>query len=1001
MKKFLVAFLVCVMCISLCALCACEEPIDPTTQSLEITNVAELTSKWNVGEADREVEVALSDGLQGKKLEVKAEPQGIISVDGTTLHAEKAGNATVTATVVLDEEHVFSDSVEIEVSYNYSLQITNKADLTKAFRIGEEREVQVTVPEALQSLPVTLTSSQPTAVQVQGNKITAATKGTATVTASVKLDEEHVFSDKFDVTVWGEFGLELTNTNATVGKNNRSIEIEYELVEAGDYTDSDVTITSSDTEVATIEGKTVVTHDKCGTTTITVKCGDVSKQFDVTVEVQAELEIAAFDENAVYFIGEGEGEGCVLPAIVKAINSLEQDVSEEVEITSPDGLKISSNVATADRVGKFTVTYTLHDVEGKEDKTVTIHISFVEELFASTGAHAGNDKAEDPLDEVTPVYGLTGEEDYTQTTTFASNALLFGKLDSTGSKQYYAEATFDVGAMFVGGVETNATLAIGHFTTENEKQTLLVAINASKGTLVTTNITFNVSDSIPKASDISDGTVQGTYAYPFTARHIARKDGDTGAIVSGQDGTNLVTIAVLRDGDYFYTFINGQYLSCVTSQALRDADTVPAIVGKWFNKAQITVTDIVYVKEANKLQEKMVELLGEHKEKMIVPFADSNNSATDSHSESFGDNVKIETNIENKGLAFTYTNGVGDKSNDKNGSAVSPYLYFDGNFTFSWDYKMTNIKELADQSGDTQPYKSILELKDSTIGYEILQLGFANKTSGDSPNKQVGTTYRPELNVMGYGKSDSNYKNWGQPSDNDAGVTGIDKLNLNTNLRFSVTRILLEDKAVYVMTATVLDDSGVPTEKTYTRIITWFGDAPHDGNAYDAVKGDGTPAEKRGYDIAQHRWDYSVIPYWRNSGVSGEFTNISWSLLANDVTAESVAQGENTKDVTVSTSDTTYPETDGQSTTMTKFTLKLDNANRGDIVCKPNTQIEAGEYIVRIFAIGDTKKKPVISETLIYEQRVTLTAADYLKLGNLVLGHGTYEVRLIKVPAAA
>ena len=301
MKKFLVAFLVCVMCISLCALCACEEPIDPTTQSLEITNVAELTSKWNVGEADREVEVALSDGLQGKELKVTAEPQGIISVDGTTLHAEKAGNATVTATVVLDEEHVFSDSVEIEVSYNYSLQITNKADLTKAFRIGEEREVQVTVPEALQSLPVTLTSSQPTAVQVQGNKITAATKGTATVTASVKLDDDHVFSDKFEVTVWGEFGLELTNTNATVGKNTRSIEIEYELVEAGDYTDSDVTITSSDTEVATIEGKTVVTHDKCGTTTITVKCGDVSKQFDVTVEVQAELEIAAFDESAVYF----------------------------------------------------------------------------------------------------------------------------------------------------------------------------------------------------------------------------------------------------------------------------------------------------------------------------------------------------------------------------------------------------------------------------------------------------------------------------------------------------------------------------------------------------------------------------------------------------------------------------------------------------------------------------------------------------------------------------
>ena len=132
-KGLLLIALVLTLCLCIIGVVGCkvDEPVDPDRQSIKITNVAALTAKWNVGEADRTVEVAVSVGLKDKTVTLSAEPEGVVSIDGMKLTAVKNGTVSVTTSVKLDDEHEYTDSVEIKVDYNYTLTVSNKSDLDR------------------------------------------------------------------------------------------------------------------------------------------------------------------------------------------------------------------------------------------------------------------------------------------------------------------------------------------------------------------------------------------------------------------------------------------------------------------------------------------------------------------------------------------------------------------------------------------------------------------------------------------------------------------------------------------------------------------------------------------------------------------------------------------------------------------------------------------------------------------------------------------------------
>lgn len=987
-RSILIIALALVMCVSLLAVTACKEDIDFNAQSLSIANATDLMAKWNVGEADRTVEVTLTDGLKDKTVSVTTEPEGVISVDGMTLHAVKNGTATVTATVTLDDEHSYSDEVEITVTYNYQLQITNKNDLTKAFRIGEaDKTVQISLPEAIKDNPVTITSSKTDVVSIVNGKIHAVAKGEATITASTTLNGS-TFKDSFKVTVWGDFDLVVNNKAALeqpIGKYADPVAVNWALVEAGDYTAKDVTITSSKPDIAKIEdGKLVPVS--IGNTVVTVACGDKTVTINVIIEVLPELKIAAFDESVMYYTGEV---GCTLPAVTMATSS--EDKNVEVEILVSDGATLSGDKTkvTANDIGKYTVTYRFDD-PNKGEKKVEITVSFIDEIIGATGAHAGENKQSSNLDKANFANALVEEDEgYKQIITSATDSTAFAKLNVSASRYYYAEATFEVTNPHFDNTSLDALVAMGHFNATSERSVLLSNLNTRSGDFLTLNFVFNKNKSIFKSDSDKDSTQTCMYAYKlFRSRHITRLDED---VQHDQDSTGngthtaLVTIAVARDGDYFYTFINGQYVMCVTFKEFRNVDTIPAILGVTLAGNEVEISNVKYYDVDNGFQTKLNDVLGANKEKMIVPYAHSDSydktGGTHNYQESFGDNVLINTDVQNRGMAFNYVNGVNGNANDQNNSAVGLNMYLDGNFTFQYDYKRTDVKAINSTS-TTSANSSILELKDWLYGNDILRLGVS------SANNNADTKLRLDLIVNGF-KAQDGWAKDARPATNDAGTT-VNNIDTDATIRFTLTRVLLEDHAVYIMTATVLDDNGNPTDVTYTRIIPW-------GNVPTGIMA------SNNYQVAQDRWDRHIQMYWRNSGYSGEFSNISWSILPDDVNVAALVEAaENAQAIPVNATevDTTYPvEGYDTPTKLYKFTCTADKLTNG-VMFNLGKELQAGEYIVKITALGDSvlSTKDLSELTLLNKTITVAEGAQYLQLSNVIFGNGTYEFQLTRIP---
>ena len=999
-RSLLLIALIAVLCLSIVGVVACKpnEPVDPDKQSIEISNAMALAAKWNVGEADRTVEVKLSDGLKDKAVTLTAEPQGIVTIDGMKLTAAKNGTTVVTARVSLDEEHEYTDSVEIKVTYNYSLTISNKANLTKAFRLGDaDREVTVALSDAIKNNQVDIKSSNTNAVTVVNGKLHAQATGESTITATTSLNGVE-FKDSFKVKVWGAFQFELTNPEdftEPIGKNVTK-EIKYAMEEEGDYTAADVNITSDHPEIVAIEGSSIKTL-AVGTAKITVACGGITREFNVTVEVQPVLTLGEFDENGEYYTRQGNA--FELPTIEAATNSQEQDVKANVQLVyDTTKLTITENeghrYVWTDEIGRYTVTYKFADITGNPDKEVSVHFDVVDKLFSATGAHAGENQTASVLGDARITTVLEGEENNLQEIVKSDrNVLVFGKLaGAEAGDYYYAEATFAVTNPQFADTGKDALVGLGHFSSENERSAFISHLNTRSGDFINVNFEFNKHLSVFKGDADASADQTAMYAYKlFRSRHITRLDEETYRDQDNKsDGTHtaLVKVAIARDGDNFYTFINDQYINCVSMKEFRAVNTVPAIIGRNLSDCAVKISGINYIFSKDSVAAKLVEVLGANKEKMIVPYAHSNSYDDGDYAAAFGDNVSIDTtNIANRGMAYNYINGISGTSNDLIKSSVSPNLYLDGNFTFQYDYKRTDIKEITSgqkTSGGDDPYRTLLEFKDYQYGNDILQLGIG------SGNKNPTNKLHFYLNTKGY-KNEAGWKRYGEPSTNNAG-TKVNDLETDVTTRFTVTRILKQDHAEYIMTATVLDSNNSPTDVTYTRTIMW-GPAASEHT------------QSPNYTKALDRWNKPVQMYWRNSGVSGEFSNIKWELLPDDIGASMVSDGANAITPTRLTETTTPDDgTEPIVTNLDQWKFSLNAMTTGDCIFDlGENALQAGEYTVSIYAVGDnTFGAQYTNELLLAElyPQITITVAEgdrYLKLNGLTLGHGTYNITLTKV----
>ena len=163
---------------------------------------------------------------------------------------------------------------------------------------------------------------------------------------------------------------------------------------------------------------------------------------------------------------------------------------------------------------------------------------------------------------------------------------------------------------------------------------------------------------------------------------------------------------------------------------------------------------------------------------------------------------------------------------------VSPYVWFSGDFTFSWDYKATSA------SGG-EP-RMIVEMR-SFIGYDHDSCGgiqFGAQYNSD------GALNRYLLNAAKLAEGSK----WNEPGAGTDATAGS---------RFTISRKIYDDYAEITLTATSLTD---PT-KTFTRTIKLGSTADKSTDGTTAFEG----------------WNRTVVLQWHNTGVAGEYSNISWT----------------------------------------------------------------------------------------------------------------------------
>lgn len=582
-----------------------------------------------------------------------------------------------------------------------------------------------------------------------------------------------------------------------IGSADRTVHVTF-TPETLTEENTQFTVESSDTDVVTVNGKSIKAVGK-GTSTITVKAGDATDSVNVTVSIGNPTIEVAGDASAI------EGIATSVQNLVLAEACDGTDLADSVELTFDDTDNITYDeergTVTFAEVGEYELTFTVAD---PRDATKTASVTVIADVVRNPITTSNVDFS------YSNMYGDESE----QTVSTSSDELAYAYYNTTASKLYYAEATFDIGSPHQG-----VQVGLGHFIPGNTKR--MVGMGVDRGDrnfkikdidwIKTPNPDFQEGN--PWTS--SNGAPYAEANYALYNYRLAEFRGLT------DDDASHVKFAVARVDDMMYAFVNDQYVASVVFDYYRIVDTVPGIIGTMWSTTQVSGMSWLSGSEA---QAKIDSLIGDGQ--MINAYSPDSwalNSMT--NFATCVDNIGADEN----GLKYDYTsiNNIG------NDSMVSPYIYFEGDFTFEWIYKNTG-KNDNPTYGKAQMY---LEVRDWRAITPIFNLGERRNDSKFLLDKL------PDA-------SDSEVTDkWYQPDFGD--------FDFSEGTRYTVTRTLGESAATYVLTVT----SVANPSQTYSRTIEYSG----------------------------ARWSEPAILIWKNEFVSGEYSGIKWEAFDEDAPTDPLA----------------------------------------------------------------------------------------------------------------
>ena len=817
MKKKSIVLVLLIFCFCLTvglAACSGSNPNLKGLDAVSITNKQELSAEWTEGGAERKVNIALAPEqytTDNTNVVVESDNTNVIIAHGNTLKAVGGGVAKITAYY-----GNVSDSVTVIVTPKLKkIEISNKAELASAWVSGDDdRAVNVTFnPDYFNTANpnVEITSSATGVVSVDGKNIRAVSVGEAVITAtagdftdSVKVVVRPALSD-FAIT-----DLAALSAEWDLGTANRNVNIDFGGSEYWTTDNTDVAVISSNKDVIKTEGN-ILSAVGVGTARINVQVRDITKMFTVKVvlgapvfEVEGETEIAVMD-----------GEKIALPTVsaFTSDNSSRIDDSKiNVTLSDAENMTVTNdNTLEVASYGEYTLTYSAIDPRvANKVGSVTINVIVARNIFSGDKGSYFVSKERVPAAE--------------QVVENSNSGYSGARFNITPGKFYYAEALFVGDRFYTPGNWMG--VGMGHFAADAENRVLTSFVMNGNNDHKVKDL-----DTTSASWDFSEGDAANRVYYSWRLGEY--RGLDTGTI--GQ--SDRIKYAVARIGDDFFAFVNDQYVCCVSPEYYRNIDTIPGLFGADMRELKITEIDFVSGEVA---KTKVNELLkgGSGVASAYVP----NEYYLGSKAEG---NFTVNVATDERGANFDF-NADNDNKKDYNSSCVSPYVYFDGNFTLEWEYRPTwTSHEFG--TGNTG---SIFELRSINYWSELNKFGVRFLWDGSTPVVQF-IAHRPQEEHFGWANESKKYAQ-----------SSTEYQNLmNYGVKMRVTRKITDGKATITYTVIPFIDANKTEGQVLFEVTQADIDQSNFGNNYQIAT-----------EVLQC--------VWHNMETAGEYSNIRWAHTA-------------------------------------------------------------------------------------------------------------------------
>ena len=803
-------------------------------------NEADLKKPWTVGDADREVVVTYDPANiynnENTPYTITSDNTSAVTViENKKIHAVACGEAKIT---------VVAGNKTAEVTINVrpvleSISISNKAALKAKWAVGDAtRTLNINyTPHGYyndDNTTVTVSSSNTSAITVSGKTLTAAGVGTSTITVTYGTGE-NALTDSVEITVVPALkSLSITSEktlNWTLdGSNSATISVSFDPEEY--YSAVDVTVTASGDDIVTTDGLTITANGNVGTATITVAYKDDATIKDtITVTTTVSNPSIELSGNGVTLIQDGDKQGqyqlnglhgatISLPTVNKAACDNRDDniILDDLVLSDTEKMALDNNELTVSEKGEFTVTYTVKDSRDEtKTATVTLNISIFRKVLADNGDYSMKE-------------GCAFVEDDKQVVVGSNTGISFVPFNVQPSKNYYAEVTFDSKYFLsADGGWWDSGIGMGHFLPNESGRLLMSYVDKAK--------THKVKDFNTTVNWETDETKDASIIYSY------KLDEFRGIVFNTADDNtpNTVKYAIARIGDDFFCFVNDVYVCSVSPELYRNSDTIPGIfaVAMKNDNGNTEATKISYVFDAE-AKTKVSSLLkgGSGVASAYVP----NEYYLGSKAEG---NFTVNVATDERGANFDF-NADNDNKKDYNSSCVSPYVYFDGDFTLEWEYRPTwTSHEFG--TGNTG---SIFELRSINYWSELNKFGVRFLWDGSTPVVQF-IAHRPQEEQFGWANESKKYAQ-----------SSTEYQNLmNYGVKMRVTRKITDGKATITYTVIPFIDANKTEGQVLFEVTQADIDQSNFGNNYQIAT-----------EVLQC--------VWHNMETAGEYSNIRWAHTA-------------------------------------------------------------------------------------------------------------------------